>query len=200
MPWSSVPLLWRVFVTNTVILAVAFTGLVLAPVRVSVPVATSEFVVLTTGLVALLAANLVLLRAASPSRRWRRRCDGTIAVSGARASVAGEPNLSALAATFNDMLERLESERRESALDALLIQEAERRRVAHELHDEVGQTLTGAMLQIEGLALSIPRTCAASWTSCAKPHATARRRSAASRAVAPGGARRPRPAQRHSPP
>jgi two-component system sensor histidine kinase UhpB len=54
------------------------------------------------------------------------------------------------------MLERLESERRESALDALLIQEAERRRVAHELHDEVGQTLTGAMLQIEGLALSIP--------------------------------------------
>ena len=158
MPWSSVPLLWRVFVTNTVILVVAFTGLVLAPVRVSVPVAASEFVVLTTGLVALLAANLVLLRAAfaplEALAETMRRHDPLS--PGTRASVAGEPNLAALAATFNDMLERLESERRESALDALLIQEAERRRVAHELHDEVGQTLTGAMLQIEGLALSIP--------------------------------------------
>ena len=62
----------------------------------------------------------------------------------------------ALAQTFNDMLDRLESERRESARQALLVQEAERRRIARELHDEVGQTLTGVMLQIEGLAASIP--------------------------------------------
>jgi two-component system sensor histidine kinase UhpB len=158
LPWSSVPLLWRVFVTDTVILAVAFTGLVLASVRASVPVAASELVVLTTGLVALLAAKLVWLRAVfaplEALAETMRRHDPLS--PGARASVAGEPNLAALAATFNDMLERLESERRESALNALLIQEAERRRVAHELHDEVGQTLTGAMLQIEGLALSIP--------------------------------------------
>ena len=62
----------------------------------------------------------------------------------------------ALAQTFNDMLDRLESERRESARQALLVQEAERRRIARELHDEVGQTLTGVILQIEGLAASIP--------------------------------------------
>lgn len=156
--WSSVPLLWRVFVTNTAILAVAFAGLVLAPVRVSVPVAASEFVVLATGLIALSATNFVLLRAVlaplEALAETMRRHDPLS--PGARAVVTGEPNLAALAATFNDMLERLESERRESALDALLLQEGERRRVARELHDEVGQTLTGAMLQIEGLALSIP--------------------------------------------
>jgi two-component system sensor histidine kinase UhpB len=36
------------------------------------------------------------------------------------------------------------------------VQEAERRRIARELHDEVGQTLTGVMLQVEGLAAAIP--------------------------------------------
>ena len=64
--------------------------------------------------------------------------------------------VASLAQTFNDMLDRLESERRESARQALLVQENERRRIARELHDEVGQTLTGVMLQIEGLAPSIP--------------------------------------------
>src|SRR3954463_10920602 len=54
------------------------------------------------------------------------------------------------------MLERLQLERRESARGALMLQEAERRRIARELHGEVGQTLTGVMLQVEGLAATIP--------------------------------------------
>jgi two-component system sensor histidine kinase UhpB len=39
---------------------------------------------------------------------------------------------------------------------ALSIQEAERSRVARELHDEIGQTLTAMLLQIEGLAGEVP--------------------------------------------
>jgi two-component system sensor histidine kinase UhpB len=50
---------------------------------------------------------------------------------------------------FNDMLERLEAERRESAQRALRAQEAERRRIASGLHDEVGQVLTGVLLRLE---------------------------------------------------
>jgi two-component system sensor histidine kinase UhpB len=50
------------------------------------------------------------------------------------------------------MLDRLEAERRESATRALRAQEAERLRVARGLHDEVGQVLTGVLLQLDSLA------------------------------------------------
>jgi two-component system, NarL family, sensor histidine kinase UhpB len=106
----------------------------------------------------MLAINLVLLRPAfrpldhlaDTMRRHDPLSPGT------RAEVHGDPDVAALARTFNEMLDRLESERRDSARRALLVQEGERRRIARELHDEVGQTLTGVMLQIEGLAAAVP--------------------------------------------
>jgi two-component system sensor histidine kinase UhpB len=58
----------------------------------------------------------------------------------------------ALAHAFNDMLERLERARREAARTALAAQEAERLRVAQELHDEIGQTLTAVTIQAERAA------------------------------------------------
>jgi two-component system, NarL family, sensor histidine kinase UhpB len=54
------------------------------------------------------------------------------------------------------MLDRVESERRNSARMALAAQEAERLRVARELHDEVGQTLTAVALQAEHAAAHAP--------------------------------------------
>jgi two-component system sensor histidine kinase UhpB len=54
-----------------------------------------------------------------------------------------------LVRAFNQMLERLEAERRESGRRALQAQEAERRRIASGLHDEVGQVLTGVLLQLD---------------------------------------------------
>jgi two-component system sensor histidine kinase UhpB len=87
---------------------------------------------------------------ADAMRRWDPLAPG------ARAPVVGGPDVATLALTFNDMLDRLEAERRESARQALRVQEGERTRVARELHDEVGQTLTAMMLQIESLAAKIP--------------------------------------------
>jgi len=156
---SSLPLFWRVFATNAAAMSLAFAGLVFAPVTVSVPVSATEVIVLAIGLVVLLAFNLLLLR---PAFRPLDRLADTMRrhdplSPGERVPVDGEPDVAALAQAFNEMLDRLEFERRESARLALRVQEDERSRIARELHDEVGQTLTGVMLQVEGLAAKIPK-------------------------------------------
>ena len=157
-PWDSLSLFWRVFVTNAAVLVLAFIALIVAPVRVSVPVAASESIVLAAGLLGLLTVNLLLLRPAfrplDELAEMMRRHDPL--APGTRATIHGDPDVAALAHAFNEMLQRLEFERRDSARGALMLQEAERRRIARELHDEVGQTLTGVMLQVEGLSASIP--------------------------------------------
>ena len=155
---NSLPLFWRVFGTNAAVLVLAFLGLVFAPVTVSVPPAAIELVVLVVGLVCLLALNLALLRPAlRPLDELVDAMRGHDPLSpGRRVRADGGPAIVALAETFNEMLDRMEFERRDSARRALLVQEGERQRVARELHDEVGQTLTGVMLQVESLAATIP--------------------------------------------
>jgi two-component system sensor histidine kinase UhpB len=66
-------------------------------------------------------------------------------------SEAGE-----LALTFNQMLARLEQERRESTRRVLAAHESERLRIAQELHDEVGQTLTAVLLQLSRVEARLP--------------------------------------------
>src|SRR5215208_8485150 len=155
---SSLPLYWRVFGTNASVLLLAFTALVLAPVTVSVPIGIGELIVLAIGSLVVLMVNLVLLRPAlrplDELAEAMRRHD-PLAPS-ERVAVDGDRDVAALAQAFNDMLDRLEFERRESARQALRVLEGERSRIARELHDEVGQTLTGVMLQVEGLAARIP--------------------------------------------
>src|SRR5215216_6837429 len=155
---NSLPLFWRVFGSNSAVMVLAFLGLVFAPVTVSVPPTAVELAVLAAGLVCMLAINLILLRPAfrplDELVETMRRHDPLS--PGKRVRVDGGPAVVALAQAFNEMLDRLESERRDSARRALVVQEGERRRIARELHDEVGQTLTGVMLQVEALAARIP--------------------------------------------
>jgi two-component system sensor histidine kinase UhpB len=53
-----------------------------------------------------------------------------------------------LAQSFNDLLDRLEAEPATRNVRELAVQEAERQRIAQELHDEVGQRLTVVLLGI----------------------------------------------------
>jgi signal transduction histidine kinase len=54
------------------------------------------------------------------------------------------------------MLDRLESERRESARRALLVQEGERQRIARELHDNLSQKVALLNLEVRQIADEMP--------------------------------------------
>lgn len=57
---------------------------------------------------------------------------------------------------FNRMLTRLEDERAATGTAVLRAQEAERARLARDLHDEANQSLTGLLLRLEASAQSAP--------------------------------------------
>ena len=153
----AVPLFWRIFAMNALVLALATAVLALSPATVSSPVAVMEAIVLALGLAAMLVLNFALLRRAlTPLERLRSLMRGADPLRpGARAPIdEATPELRAVAETFNEMVARLEAERRDSAGTALAAQEGERLRIAQELHDEVGQKLTAAMLQLDSASRS----------------------------------------------
>lgn len=152
---SYTPLLWRVSLANAAVLTAAclVTIVVFSPGTISSSVAVRELAILAGALVAMLAANLLLVRRAlAPVEQLTeltRRVDPLS--PGQRLPLAGGPpdsEAAELAEAFNEMLERLEDEREESVRRALAAQESERLRVAQELHDEIGQGLTAAVLQL----------------------------------------------------
>lgn len=149
-------LFWRLLVLNALVLVAGAAVLVLSPATVSTPVSLTEVGVLTLGSALMLTVNAVVLRATL------RPLDGLTALMervdllrpGQRLSVSGDRDVAHLIRTFNEMLDRLEHERGESSARALAAQEGERQRIARELHDEIGQSLTAVLL---GLKRTIDR-------------------------------------------
>jgi two-component system sensor histidine kinase UhpB len=151
-----VSLLWRVFLANVLVLLVALALLTFSPVEVSYPIKFGQFLVLFVGFVALVTMNLVLMRRVlAPLLRLTEVMSSIDPDTPGTRLEAEDPRSAegrALAHAFNGMLDRLETARREAARTALEAQESERLRVAQELHDEVGQTLTAVTLQAERAA------------------------------------------------
>ena len=152
------PLVWRIFLVNAAVFALGAAALALSPATVSWPIALTEAIVLTAGLIAMLLVNLVLVRRSlAPLERLTHLMHGVdLLRPGRRLEITGPAEVRQLGAVFNEMLDRLERERRESGWHAFQGQEAERKRVAQELHDEVGQALTAVMLELSRLAKRAP--------------------------------------------
>jgi two-component system sensor histidine kinase UhpB len=155
------PLLHRVASINVLLLLVA----VGATIAVLVPGHESSYRIDEEGLAVLAAVILVVLLNVFLLRRMVRPLQRLTAVTrsvdladpvppvlDARAdSEAGE-----LALSFNQMLARLQAERQEATGRVLAGQEAERLRIAQELHDQVGQELTAALLLLSRVQSRAP--------------------------------------------
>src|SRR5579864_7663099 len=160
-PRRYVPLFQRVAAVNLFLLiaAVVVTIAVLDPDRISSFVLNEEIVVLVAAVVVMALVNLYVLRRfirplqalAALARRVDLGGRSERMPAAAPTSEAGE-----LAITFNQMLDRLEAERREATGRVLAGQEAERLRIAQELHDQVGQELTAVLLMLSRIETRAP--------------------------------------------
>ncbi|AQT70376.1 sensor histidine kinase [Streptomyces sp. fd1-xmd] len=151
-------LFWRVFTMNAIVLITA-TVLLLSPwVTVSTPVLFGEAMLVIAGVVAMLVTNALAFRfGLAPLKRLSRAmATADLLRPGARPEVTGHGEVGELVQTFNTMLDRLERERASSGARVASAQEAERRHLARDLHDEVGQTLTAVLLQLKWLADRAP--------------------------------------------
>ena len=141
------------------IAAVSVTLVVTAPHKFS-SFAIEEVAVLVAALALVALTNTYLLRRVigpvQALTALARRVD--LAKPGERMPDA-EPTSEAgeLALTFNEMLARLEAERRDATGRVLAGQEAERLRIAQELHDQVGQQLTAVLLVLSRVRSGAPQ-------------------------------------------
>lgn len=152
-------MLWRVLAANALVLGVAMLILSLSPATVPGPESAADVLVLAAGMAVIVVVNFLLLRRMlGPLRHLTEMMHAVDPLkAGVRIPEYGrDAEVVELTGAFNEMLQRLETERREATRYAVEAQEGERHRISQELHDEIGQGLTAALLQLEGVAKAAP--------------------------------------------
>ncbi|UUW90263.1 sensor histidine kinase [Nocardioides sp. WV_118_6] len=146
-------LYWKVCLINGAVLGAATVVLLFSPARVSRQAVVSEAIVLVVGLGLVLVVTAALLRSAlgPVDRVIREMATVQLGGEGRRLEAEGDGPGAQLVRSYHAMLERLERERRSSSARALAAQEAERHRIARELHDQIGQSLTVVLLGLKQL-------------------------------------------------
>jgi two-component system sensor histidine kinase UhpB len=147
-------------VNTLVIIATVFAASVAARLDLANSSGMRQFLVLVLAiLTTILANNFVMRRRFAPLESLTRTMECVdLTAPGMRAPPsAGEPaDIARLRESFNVMLSRLETERVGTAAAVLRAQEAERARVARDLHDEVNQALAAVSIRLAATADGAP--------------------------------------------
>jgi two-component system sensor histidine kinase UhpB len=159
-------LLSQVLAVNTLlVVGTVFAASVAAHLDLGDSSGSRQFLVLVAAiLTTLLANNAIMRRRFAPLESLTRTMAAVdLTVPGVRAHAQdGESaDVARLRESFNRMISRLESERTASATAVLRAQEAERARVARDLHDEVNQALAAVSLRLAATAEHAPPEFAA---------------------------------------
>ena len=154
-------LLSQVLTVNTLlVVGTVFAASVAAHLDIGDTAGSRQFLVLVAAILAtLLANNFLMRRRFAPLEALTRTMEAVdLTVPGVRAHPQdGESiDVARLRESFNLMISRLESERTGSATAVLRAQEAERARVARDLHDEVNQALAAVSLRLAATAEHAP--------------------------------------------
>jgi two-component system, NarL family, sensor histidine kinase UhpB len=144
-------LFWRVFAANAAILTAGALVLAFAPSPLHGHRALVDSFGLLVGLFVMLVVNGMLVRRLfRPLERLAEKMEAADVLGGGqRVLVVSTGEVGTLERAFNQMLDRLENERRDAGAHALKAQEDERQRLARGLHDEVGQSMTAVLLQLK---------------------------------------------------
>ena len=139
-------------------LAVVLAALVAVIAAGRVPDRAELALLAVAGVVLLAVDALLVWRALAPLERLRESMERIDPLQPGERLDGRAPDGSPadLARSFNTMATRLEAERRESARRLLADREAEQRRLARELHDELGQSLTALLMHLERAERSTP--------------------------------------------
>jgi len=113
--------------------------------------------VVSVGLVIMLLTNALLIRRSlAPLDRVIRTLEGIDQLRPGDLPEEGAGPVRGIARSVNRLLDRLETAQRAGKAQALAAQEAERHRIAQELHDEVGQSLTVVLLGLKRVESRAP--------------------------------------------
>lgn len=144
------PLYWRLLLGNVVTVVGGFVVLALSPFQIDAIPTPEQASVLALGGLAIVVVNAALIGDAltplSGLRESIEAVDNPDEVQ--HLPVVGRDEVAALTHAYNAMLDRLQVERLRTVRAALRSQEDERARIARELHDEVGQTMTFLLIQL----------------------------------------------------